>query len=371
MIYYATPWSYCNNYGKTLNHYMSLLPTDEDWWVFRDGDTMFLTEDWGNHIRDIINQVPDAGIITCYSNRIGKNHGQRFRGTIDPDPNIINHRKVALKNRKINGRNVTQLNNWITGVMMAVRKATWKQVPFPEDHLVLNVDKYFSRSILEAGFPIYRMDGMYLFHYYRLLEGPNWKDHLPERQIKKRHDLINHLVKKHGYTDYLEIGVRKAADNFNRINVQNKVGIDPDPVADATVKLTSDEFFASNNKQYDIVFIDGLHHAGQVYKDINNALEVLRPGGTIVCHDMNPPTKAHQEVPRKQAQWNGDCWKAWVQLRSERSDLSMKVINIDWGLGVIRRGEQKPLDLGSAELTYENLEKNRKQWLNLVNPEDL
>lgn len=183
MIYYFTPWSYCNNYGKTLNHYMELLPNDNDWAVIRDGDTMFLTEDWGNHIKEIIDKVPDAGIITCYSNRVGKNHGQRWQGKISPDPNITNHRKIAIRNRKDNGSKVTRLNNWITGVLMAVKKSTWKQVPFPEDHQVLNVDKFFSQSMLEAGYPIYRADGLYLFHYYRLLERANSKDHLPARSL--------------------------------------------------------------------------------------------------------------------------------------------------------------------------------------------
>jgi hypothetical protein len=254
---------------------------------------------------------------------------------------------------------------------MAVQKKIWKKVPFPEDHQVLNVDKFFSQSMLKAGYPIYRADGLYLFHYYRLLEGANSKDHLPERKMKKRHELINHLIKRHGYNDYLEIGVRKASDNFDKIKAKNKIGVDPDPNSEADTKLTSDNFFALNNKTFDIIYIDGLHESKQVYKDIKNALEVLNEDGTIVCHDMNPPSKAHQEVPRKQAKWNGDCWKAWVQLRSERSDLNMKVVNIDWGCGIIQKGKQKTLDIKDAQLIYKNLEKNRKEWLNLVNPEDL
>jgi len=178
MIYFFTPWSYCNNYGKTLNHYMELLPSDNDWAVIRDGDTMFLTEDWGNHIYEIIEKVPDAGIITCYSNRVGKNHGQRWKGVISPNPDIAHHRKVALQNRKKNGNSITPLNNWITGVLMVVKKKTWKKVPFPENHRILNVDKFFSRNMLRAGYQIYRMDGMYLFHYYRLLEGAKNTAHL-------------------------------------------------------------------------------------------------------------------------------------------------------------------------------------------------
>ncbi len=48
----------------------------------------------------------------------------------------------------------------------------------------------------------------------------------------------------------------------------------------------------------------------------------------------------------------------------ERDDLEMCVIDADMGLGVIRRGSQEKIEL--AELTYENFDKNREEWLNLT-----
>ena len=178
MIYYFTPWSYCDNYGKTLNHYMELLPNNDDWAVIRDGDTMFLTEDWGKHFEEAINQVPHAGIITCFSNRVGKNHGQRWKGIMSADPDIGQHRKLALRIRKRFRGRITRLDRWIVGFCMAVKKSTWKRVPFPEDHRVLNVDKFFSKTLLSAGYTIYRMDDMLVFHYYRLNEGTKYTGHL-------------------------------------------------------------------------------------------------------------------------------------------------------------------------------------------------
>jgi hypothetical protein len=46
----------------------------------------------------------------------------------------------------------------------------------------------------------------------------------------------------------------------------------------------------------------------------------------------------------------------------------MCVIDEDWGIGIIQRGKQEPLDL--EEVTYDLLEKNRKTWLNLVSFND-
>lgn len=58
----------------------------------------------------------------------------------------------------------------------------------------------------------------------------------------------------------------------------------------------SDNFFAKlePGALFDIIFIDGDHTHPQVFRDITNALVVLAPNGTIVCHDCNPETEARQ-----------------------------------------------------------------------------
>ena len=133
--------------------------------------------------------------------------------------------------------------------------------------------------------------------------------------------------------------------------------------------MTSDDFFNSieEDRKWDIIFIDGLHHADQVYRDIQNSLQHLNANGTIVCHDMSPESEAAQDVPRRVKVWNGDCWKAWVTIRTERSDLEMFVYNTDQGVGVIRYADSKQplLKVSQDEMTYSNLEDNRKEWLNL------
>src|SRR5439155_11970646 len=105
----------------------------------------------------------------------------------------------------------------------------------------------------------------------------------------------------------------------------------------------------------------------QVERDLSHALACLAPNGTIVLHDLNPSTRQMQLVPRTAREWTGDCWKAWVKVRAQRSDLAMFVIDADWGIGIVRHGVQSLLDL-PAELTYDDLEKNRRSWLNLIGP---
>lgn len=184
-----------------------------------------------------------------------------------------------------------------------------------------------------------------------------------------RIEIIQSLIDKKNYKTYLEIGVRDGSC-FDVIKCESKVGVDPDTASKATIFKTSDDFFALNNHKFDIVFIDGLHHSDQVYKDILNSLAVLNEGGTIVMHDCMPTSKFMQEIPMRSDhnEWTGDTWKAYVKLRTERSDLAMFVVNCDWGCGVITRGAQTPLVL-KEEMTYENFERNKGLWLNVISPE--
>ena len=185
----------------------------------------------------------------------------------------------------------------------------------------------------------------------------------------KRTEIINKLVKKNGALSYLEIGIGDNT-NFTQIKAVYKASVDPFE-NNATYKLTSDKFFGGNGAHYDIIFIDGLHLAEQVHKDIINSLNCLQSGGVIVCHDMNPAQEKDQvreHIPN--TTWNGDVWKAWVTLRKERDDLEMYVIDSDCGCGIITKGSQNKLKT-DLPITFKNLDKNRKEWLNLKSIEEV
>ena len=175
---------------------------------------------------------------------------------------------------------------------------------------------------------------------------------------KTRSELINLIRAKHDYQSYLELGQGAREDNLDTIACPIKIGVDPDRKSNAAYQMTYDEFFAQNKQAFDLVFIKGLHDAAQVEKAIANSLKVLNPGGTIVVHDCNPVTADKD-----------DLWKAWVKLRGARDDLKMTTINLDGGCGIITRGKQSKVKL-PAELTYQGLNANRKQWLNLIEVDD-
>jgi len=51
-------------------------------------------------------------------------------------------------------------------------------------------------------------------------------------------------------------------------------------------KERSDDFFLKNTENFDIIYIDGIHDALQVDRDINNAWNFLNLNGIMICDDF-------------------------------------------------------------------------------------
>jgi Methyltransferase domain len=199
---------------------------------------------------------------------------------------------------------------------------------------------------------------------------------------------------------YLEIGVSRG-QAFQRVSADVKIAVDPAfKLSERTRELagakgrethyfetTSDAFFANETaflEQHpiDVALIDGLHTYGQVVRDVEKTLRYLRDDGVIFLHDCNPPFAlaarpaaswddfiAQQSGPLVIGIWNGDVWKAIVQLRSTRHDLLVGVLKCDQGVGFVRKGSPESRLSYSVEqieaLTYADLRADRQRLLNL------
>ncbi len=162
----------------------------------------------------------------------------------------------------------------------------------------------------------------------------------------KRYDLINEYIKKYSFKSFLEIGHDQGVA-FDRIEIDLKESVDPNPSTNPTYVLSSDDFFAHYKTKYDIIFIDGLHEHNQVDRDIKNALEHLNKGGVIIMHDCHPNSEACQQTDSiPPGAWTGDCWKAFVKNRAELP-YEMYVWDYDWGCGVIDTNVPKTSDTSS------------------------
>ena len=166
--------------------------------------------------------------------------------------------------------------------------------------------------------------------------------------INERHIIINALTKQHH--NYLEIGIENGY-TFSKTHFFNKVGVDPDPKCDkinnGTIhKTTSDDYFKSINSSYvqsicsddciklynfDVIFIDGMHHCENVLRDFNNSINVLTQNGIIFIDDCIPlnyneqlkiPLKHYYEnnILKYGEEWTGDVWKFIYYLLKNHKD---------------------------------------------------
>lgn len=212
-----------------------------------------------------------------------------------------------------------------------------------------------------------------LLNIYNSLFKENFKNKLDFDWSKypARYEIIQKLIDKKKYHNYLEIGCFKN-DNFEKIKVKKKIGVDP--VSGGNIRLTSDEFFKINNDFFDIIFIDGLHIFEQVRKDILNSLKVLNHNGIIVLHDCLPSKNRDQMVPRSHLNWNGDVWKAIVECRTQKN-IDTYTCLADQGLGIIlKRPNQNNLHLDVSnfkKMKFKDYYINYKSYMNIITVDKL
>lgn len=184
-----------------------------------------------------------------------------------------------------------------------------------------------------------------------------------------RKDIINQIINLKNFKDYLEIGCDQD-ELFSEVLIKNKIGVDPNN--GGTHRMTSDDFFWSNNEKFDLIFIDGLHTYGQALKDIKNSLATLRENGFILLHDCFPMSYFDQAVPRAQRKWNGDVWKAITDLR-QKEDLEIFTCEMDQGIGVIKKNKNSSilnLDKPINNLKFRDYYTNYKEYLRVISLEE-
>ncbi len=173
MLHIISPYDNEKNLGKAYNEAMKYYNAD-DWVCLKDHDTLFLLPDTIRHISRYTELFPDAGILTCLTNRLA-NAEQMMLPRCDEDDRIRLHIKVAeLREKSL--YDTTKLNKPISGFLMVIRKSTWDRIKF--DDGCLGVDNKYHLKIVAAGLDVLRMNGIYVWHTYRLINGVRDKKHL-------------------------------------------------------------------------------------------------------------------------------------------------------------------------------------------------
>jgi hypothetical protein len=168
---------------------------------------------------------------------------------------------------------------------------------------------------------------------------------------------INQLIEENDYKAYLEIGLGDGT-NFRNVVCLNKYGVDPNAQFDLEkFQGTSDEFFANKPNNFDLIFIDGFHHADQVERDIINSWNCLNPKGMILIHDIWPKNEEMTLIPRQTKQWTGDVYKVWHGFKQAYPKIKTEEIEEEWGIGVIYKSRHKIKEGFISDITFEEYEK--------------
>lgn len=206
---------------------------------------------------------------------------------------------------------------------------------------------------------------IYRIYYYLFKDRFSKKLNLKFDNIK-RWDLIEYLNTTYKFNSYLEIGCDDD-QLFSKISIQEKIGVDP--VSGGNYRAKSDDFFDKNVKKFDLVFIDGLHEYHQVKKDILNSIKFLNKEGIILVHDCLPRSISAQAVPRFRNIWNGDVWKAIVELRTY-PNLEIFTCLADEGISIIqvkKNSQILKIEKNIADLKFKDYYYNYRDYMRVIN----
>lgn len=181
MIHVLTPYSLGKDLGAAYNQAMQLIP-ESDYACLIDYDVLFLLPDTIAHLHEYVRLFPDAALLTCYVNRASPlSKMQLLNGRINEDANIKNHIHLADKQKQFLYQ-TTEIKTDISGFLMLISKQTWNEHKFIENGNCLGIDTAYGRTLREAGKTILRMDGIVVFHIYRMAKGIYNKSHLHKQQ---------------------------------------------------------------------------------------------------------------------------------------------------------------------------------------------
>lgn len=163
-------------------------------------------------------------------------------------------------------------------------------------------------------------------------------------------DIINLLGKTNDYTTYVEIASRTTGHKFADISdnifpTKKRIlyNIADDYSDGMPIHYSSDDLSGENclqsilmtSETFDVVFSDPYHSYEASKIDLDLGFRLLNPGGIMVVHDCNPPSKDLASPEFKNGLWCGQTYLAFLDFTKEHPELEYCVIDTDWGIGLV------------------------------------
>jgi hypothetical protein len=197
-------------------------------------------------------------------------------------------------------------------------------------------------------------------------------------------DIVDRLAALNGYRSYLELctpttGLFYARVRRSSFDVCHRLMYRcPDDFDDGMdVEFRSAdrdiaeclEQIRKGRLRYDIILVDPWHEYDTSLRDLTEAFELVREGGTLVVHDCLPPTEASANPDGLwdpvAGGWAGVTHRAYVDFVSGRRGLTYYTIDTDWGCGVIRKlgGAADPTGAPSASQADMGALRGWRDWV--------
>ena len=167
MIYYFAPFNSEKNIGRSHNQHCEIVPNAEDWICITDSDVLFLLPDTKKQIEGIIRKHGSTfQVFGCLTNRIASphqriNHPHAFEHT-----DISFHKYIAMDRQALSYEDILETDINIAGFLMIFQKKTWDKYRFSDNSI--RFDSEFTDKIKADGGRLGIMQGVYVFHDYRL-----------------------------------------------------------------------------------------------------------------------------------------------------------------------------------------------------------
>lgn len=177
MIRYVIPYDTSKNIGKSYNEAFNGL-NDNDYVCFVDGDTIFLDSHFGAKIEQILLDNPQINAATCMTNRVSC-EWQIVDKINWFNENMLDHNRITEELWKRHGKEVEDMTNTqlMSGVMILLKKETWKKIGGFKEEGMLGIDNDFHQKIIDNNEKLWLMKGIYVYHKYRFGDTSN-KKHL-------------------------------------------------------------------------------------------------------------------------------------------------------------------------------------------------
>lgn len=139
--------------------------TTAEWVLLLDQDVFLCNPHWYKICLMAIEKLKDenVGLISCMTNGPVQKKIQRIDGKVTN--NIDYHIKISIQVFHKHKLTLEKINVPITGFFMLIKRSVWEKIKFNKVQKgVGKIDRNFSQRVLDVGYNIYLMRGLYVYH---------------------------------------------------------------------------------------------------------------------------------------------------------------------------------------------------------------